>query len=1064
MSRHRTSTILIATIVLAASLANADTPRWECWGPDLPDPCRNALASVTLVPGSKGGEAWAAGPGGTILRGHGAVWTRTDTPAAFELADVAMASSDVGWAVGGEGNLLKWRGDRWTEFTGVVSSGDYQQVHTVALVPGTERPEFWMTSNWMDFGTFYHYNGSFWDDTGQSYYGPAQDMEIIDDQNGWLITYSIGDTVFYHWNGSTWDVVHRSDHRYLGLGFSVPDDGWAVGDDGWTAHWDGASWTEMERQESDAVYTTYLDVAATGPADAWAVGGCGVLHHWDGTSWSDVHHPHGCVDFNSIVMDASGVGWIVGDAGLILRFDGEHWSAISDPPVSRIERIAQTPGRTDDLWAVGNGSTPLHFDGHRWSAVEGSGSYYYSVGLVASDDGWASGSGAFHHWDGHQWTRYQDASSTRDMVFTSPSNGWAAGWGTMYHWDGGHWSTTDAPSDLSYLHIAAAAADDVWAVGYSGDVMAHFDGSDWTTVEVPDVGGFGGICMLADGRGFAAGGDYSGGAALQRVNGSWMALGVPSSAAKLNAVDVKSFDSGLAGWMVGDEGTTVRLSGGLWLAEPTPTGSDLLDVVAVSATEAWAVGRDGVILHWGETLPTLDVGDAIITASAKLSGQAGTDWRTDLTVTNLGAEPATVTIDAWMRDQANPEPVSRAVALAPLASLVAEDVLGSLFSLPDNSAASLVFESDQPFASVSRTFNDTGNGTFGQSISASPAGSVFSEGQVAAVIGLEENARARSNLGIVNVSDHEIEVRAEYFESGGDSLGTSSYTIPAQGSIQRTRVLRDVTSGGIDAAWARLRTDSGSFMAYVSTVDAKTGDPVYRSAEAPSSDALDGVLQGMAKVSGAAGTNWKSSLVLVNTSEAQRSVTFGRLIRGQANPSPREETVTLEPHEIRVIDDVLGDIFGMASGAATLTVHTTGSVLLSGRTFNQTDTGTYGQTVSVQPRTDAAMLGSRAVFVGVVQNAAFRSNLGLTNFLGSTAWVALDLHNSAGRRVGTRQSVKLRPGETVQIDRVVEVFGISTIEGATLVVTPTSGSSVDAFVSTIDSRTGDPVFQVPTIN
>jgi hypothetical protein len=76
----------------------------------------------------------------------------------------------------------------------------------------------------------------------------------------------------------------------------------------------------------------------------------------------------------------------------------------------------------------------------------------------------------------------------------------------------------------------------------------------------------------------------------------------------------------------------------------------------------------------------------------------------------------------------------------------------------------------------------------------------------------------------------------------------------------------------------------------------------------------------------------------------------------------------------------------------------------------------------------------------------------------------LDLYDTDGARVGNRQSLKLSPGETIQIDRVVEAFGISGIQGATLVVKPATGSSVDAFLSTIDSRTGDPVFQVPTIN
>jgi hypothetical protein len=276
-------------------------------------------------------------------------------------------------------------------------------------------------------------------------------------------------------------------------------------------------------------------------------------------------------------------------------------------------------------------------------------------------------------------------------------------------------------------------------------------------------------------------------------------------------------------------------------------------------------------------------------------------------------------------------------------------------------------------------------------------------------------------------------------------------------------VLREVDSPPVDLAWAVLRSPDGSFMAFLSTVDANTGDPVYRPAVAPRSDYVETVLQGLAKVSGAAGTNWSSSLVLVNTLGGRPTTRFSCLVRGQENPTPEDQLVQLEPYETRVIDDVVAELFGLQTGAISVATYGHGGVLLSARTFNQTEDGTYGQFIPAQMLSDAITTARPGVFVGVVQNEKFRSNLGLTNPNSITAEVSLTLVDRDGVRVGAPHDMSLGPGEVTQLDRVTQLFGAATIDGATLKVELTQGSSIVAFVSIIDRRTGDPVFQTPTM-
>jgi photosystem II stability/assembly factor-like uncharacterized protein len=57
-------------------------------------------------------------------------------------------------------------------------------------------------------------------------------------------------------------------------------------------------------------------------------------------------------------------------------------------------------------------------------------------------------------------------------------------------------------------------------------------------------------------------------------------------------------DSATDGWAVGDAGTILHYTGGQWMPVSSPTGEDLYNVTMESATESWAVGDYGTIVHY----------------------------------------------------------------------------------------------------------------------------------------------------------------------------------------------------------------------------------------------------------------------------------------------------------------------------------------------------------------------------------------------------------------------------------------------------------------------------------
>src|SRR5215471_9469395 len=66
------------------------------------------------------------------------------------------------------------------------------------------------------------------------------------------------------------------------------------------------------------------------------------------------------------------------------------------------------------------------------------------------------------------------------------------------HWDGSAWRVGPAPGSGTFLGLAAAAADDVWAVGSAINgykptrtLVEHWDGTRWQLAGSPNPGRYG---------------------------------------------------------------------------------------------------------------------------------------------------------------------------------------------------------------------------------------------------------------------------------------------------------------------------------------------------------------------------------------------------------------------------------------------------------------------------------------------------------------------------------------------------------------------------------------------
>ncbi|HYS39249.1 MAG TPA: hypothetical protein VEO01_26840, partial [Pseudonocardiaceae bacterium] len=231
------------------------------------------------------------------------------------------------------------------------------------------------------------------------------------------------------------------------------------------------------------------------------------------------------------------------------------------------------------------------WDGAAWHvvatpALDTQRDYLTSATALSADDVWAVGERQDHaglfstlveHFDGHRWT-----------VVPSPNPG--------------------AAGDHLY-GVAAASADDVWAVGQRSDkpLVEHWDGRRWTVVGVPGVGVLDAVAV--QGNDVWAVGQTDDAAhqahplVLRRVGTDWTAAipaGIGAPFSNVTGVAVAGGTAWLAGTYfntaTGLQHTLIARNDGTgWraVAAPDPgTGDKVLGAIAATGGDLWAVGYD----------------------------------------------------------------------------------------------------------------------------------------------------------------------------------------------------------------------------------------------------------------------------------------------------------------------------------------------------------------------------------------------------------------------------------------------------------------------------------------
>ncbi len=481
----------------------------------------------------------------------------------------------------------------------------------------------------------------------------------------------------------------------------------------------------------------------------------------------------------------------------------------------------------------------------------------------------------------------------------------------------------------------------------------------------------------------------------------------------------------------------------------------------------------------GTTIGPNATGDGVIVAKlmsraqswvlvgSRANGANSSIWRTDLGLFNPEAGTAHVEV----RFHGVSGITSSTWEVLPGGQLILEDVVG-LLGGSGNGALEVL--TDREIKVTSRTYNLVAaaaacyaGGTLGQGFGSWPSRDTLLAGESAWLPQLVETAAYRTNISFTNTGAAHVRLTLRLYDETGRLLATSTVELePGQWTQQDRAFFQLAGRSDIVRGYAKVTVEEGSGVIVVgSVVDNITNDPTtipmvkVDGAGATTSWVLVG-----SHANGANDSRWRTDLGILNVSSGQATVT----VRVHAPGGVLEASFTVGSGDQSILTDVVGMV--SFSGSAAIEVVSDRPVVVSSRTYNQVAAGqpcfangTLGQGLDGYPAGSGLSAGQSAWLTELTENAAYRTNISLTNTGDTSATVTVRLFNAEGAEVASFV-VTLAPGEWKQDNRSFYArAGLTDVGAGYARVTVESGSGVLAIGSVVNNVTNDPTTIAPVL-
>jgi hypothetical protein len=204
---------------------------------------------------------------------------------------------------------------------------------------------------------------------------------------------------------------------------------------------------------------------------------------------------------------------------------------------------------------------------------------------------------------------------------------------------------------------------------------------------------------------------------------------------------------------------------------------------------------------------------------------------------------------------------------------------------------------------------------------------------------------------------------------------------------------------------------------------------------------------------GALSSVWRSDVSVLNAGSVSANVT----LKLYAGSSVYTGTATVAAGAQAIYPDLVNQLSSSYSGSGALEVDSDQPVFVTSRTYNQAASGTYGQDYNSFTAAQGYSAGQVFYLPQLTENAAYRTNIGVTNLGATSAAVTVDLYGATGGTPLNEFVVNLTPGQWYQDQQPFKNrAGQTNMTKGYAKLTVTSGTAVIAYASVIDNVTGDP--------
>jgi hypothetical protein len=488
-----------------------------------------------------------------------------------------------------------------------------------------------------------------------------------------------------------------------------------------------------------------------------------------------------------------------------------------------------------------------------------------------------------------------------------------------------------------------------------------------------------------------------------------------------------------------------------------------------------------------EGTPTESGADFVVPSAVHTPGLNGTSWRTDVVVFNPDSDTMAVDLSYRPEDAAPGSSVNHGMSLfiEPKATRIYEDVVAVIPGLirdddgTDSYIGSLGFrysnfgQRDVRPLIVSRTYNSTAAGTFGQFVPAVST-SGLSDGLLH-LCGLVHNSEYRTNIRLANLSSSRQWAALRVIDQDGASIG-EPVVVPIQpNSTTQINGIAERAGAAADLDVFSVTIDSSGpgVTGWASVVDNATGDPVLYQSLTELSTLTNAWIPGVAHLPGLNDSLWRTDVTFYNQTSHDLNTTIEYVPSEDLGLRPRFDIRNHPPGQSLYFQDLLGVSLLPAgiSSKGFLVVEAQNAnetPQVAARTYNLAiGGGTFGQNLKVYGPDDRIRVGSSAFVPGVVLSQTTtegaRTNLGILNVSETdAAEVRVALWSSDGSGVLAEATFVVDPHVLWQRDLATRL-GLSGVElKGSLEIQLLSGDAVVAYGSIIDNQTQDPIL-VPAL-